>query len=226
MKKIIFLALILFSTARAEYSVDDVAMAKKKIPQIRRTQYGWCSLEKATAIFDLILATEPKVCVEIGVFGGASLVPAAMALKLIGKGIVIGIDPWNLPEAVKYFDPIHQEKMIKYWNTFHMELIYDSYLDCLRSCELQSFVQTIRKPSLEAAQEIDSIDILHIDGNVGGDMPLRDVQLYLPKIKSGGYIWLNDAIHQVPAMEYLLMSCDMIQTVDEGVMPTTLFRKR
>src|SRR5271155_2865720 len=42
---------------------------------------GWCSDLKATTLVDLVLKVRPQVIVEIGVWGGKSLVPMACALK-------------------------------------------------------------------------------------------------------------------------------------------------
>lgn len=226
MKKIILLILTIFSTAQAEYSDDDVDAIKKSIAERLPTLYGWCSQEKAIAMFELVLETKPEVCVEIGVFGGASLLPTALALQLIGEGTVIGIDPWDRSECIKHFDPFVDKEHIKWWNKVNLDYIYSSYLHCLRAYELEDYVQTIRKTSLEAAEEIDSIDILHIDGNFSKDMPLKDVHLYLPKVKSGGYIWLNDAINKNrdSALEALLESCYIIKAVNNGT--CILFRKR
>lgn len=226
MKKIIVLLLAVFSTAHAEISSQDVDAVKKEICDRLPTLYGWCSQEKALAMFDLVLETKPEICVEIGVFGGASLFPAAMALKLIGKGTIIGIDPWDRLECIRHFDPIADKEHIKWWSKLNLDYIYSSYLHCLRSCGLDVYVQTIRKTSLDAAAEISSIDILHLDGDFGGDMPMKDVLLYLPKVKSGGYIWLNDAIkrNRDAAIEVLLESCYIEKAVSNQT--CILFRKR
>lgn len=214
------------SIVQADHSPSDIAAVKKGISERLPTLYGWCSQEKAIAIFDLVLEIKPKVCVEVGVFGGASLFPAASALQLIGEGVVIGIDPWDRLECVRYFDPIADKEHIKWWNKVNLDYIYSSYLHCLKMCDLEPYVQTIRKTSLEAAAEIPPIDILHLDGNFSADMPLKDVQLYLPKVKSGGYIWLNDAINKNrdPVIEVLLESCYIVKAVNNQT--CILFRKK
>jgi hypothetical protein len=226
MKKILFLLVTLVTTLQAGYSFNDVKIAKKNISETLPKLRGLCSLEKSLAIFDLVLEVQPKVYVEIGIFSGASLFPAALALKLIGEGTLLGIDPWDHEESVKYFDPITDIKRIKDWKKYNIDTLYGTYIQCLKDYELEVYVQTIKKPSFEAIKEIDFIDILHIDGNFGGDMPLRDVQLYLPKVKSGGYIWLNDAIYQQSAREALLQSCDFVKAVDLNCLTSMLFRKR
>lgn len=55
-------------------------------------------------MFDLILKENPKVYVEIGVWGGSSIFPTALALKLLNnKEVVFAIDPWNSEEYIKYY---------------------------------------------------------------------------------------------------------------------------
>lgn len=38
----------------------------------------------------------------------------------------------------------------------------------------------------------ESIDILHINGNHTEANALADVQMFLPKLKKGGYLWFDD----------------------------------
>ena len=61
---------------------------------------GWCSEQKASILVELVLKTRPEKIVEIGVFGGKSLVPMACALKENGSGKIYGIDPWSSAESV------------------------------------------------------------------------------------------------------------------------------
>ena len=51
---------------------------------------GWCTLEKAIKMTEYI-KDDFKLCVELGVFGGKSLLP----ISLKCKGKVIGIDAWE-----------------------------------------------------------------------------------------------------------------------------------
>jgi predicted O-methyltransferase YrrM len=54
---------------------------------------GRCDETKGNVIKDLIIETNAQLCVEIGVFKGASLMYFAEALE-VTKGKVIGIDPY------------------------------------------------------------------------------------------------------------------------------------
>ena len=70
---------------------------KKILEQVRiilPSIHGWCSYEKAEKFVETITDQKPQLCVEIGVFGGSSLIPQALALKP-HSGVIIGIDPWK-----------------------------------------------------------------------------------------------------------------------------------
>lgn len=226
MNKLIFFCLAVFSSLQGTPSAQDILIAKENMLDAVAMLRGWCTQEKSTAIFNLVLTAQPKICVEIGVFNGASLISAAMALKLNREGIIIGIDPWNSEECIKYFDPIERH-CIKYWKRFDMEQLYENYLQSLQLYELNPYVRTLRKTSFEAASEIGAIDILHIDGNFGGEMPLRDLQMYVPKVKSGGYILFHDMQRSPAQIQCLRESCNMVGIIDQDVgAPTLLFKKR
>lgn len=60
---------------------------------------GWCTLEKAYALAAAVIMLRPSLVVEVGIWAGRSFVPMALALKQIGKGQIIGIDPWKAEES-------------------------------------------------------------------------------------------------------------------------------
>jgi hypothetical protein len=203
--------------------VDDL---KKTVTDAMPNLYGWCTKEKALNFIDLVLEVKPKICVEIGVFGGKSLFPVAAALKFLGQGIVIGIDPWSQEEIIPYFDPVKDLAHINWWSKVNMDQIYYSYLNTLSHYGLEDYVITLRSTSAIASYAMGEIDILHLDGNHTESMVTRDVELYLPKVRSGGYIWLNDSLwsNMQPAVDILFDTCDLVKLVDSG--NCILFRKR
>jgi predicted O-methyltransferase YrrM len=64
--------------------------------------HGWCAPGKAKLLVDLVLKTKPNIILEIGVWGGKSLIPMAYALRENGRGIAYGIDPWESHESVQW----------------------------------------------------------------------------------------------------------------------------
>jgi len=203
-----------------------VEVLKQEVCKVLPTLEGWCSKAKAVGFIDLVLETKPELCVEIGVFGGSSLFPVASALKYLGKGVVIGIDPWDKIECIKHFDPVEDAEDLKWWGLLNINYIYQSYIHMLKKYKLEEYVETIRATSEEAAHSIDHIDILYLDGNHSEFCSIQDVELYLPKVRSGGYIWMNDTLwkERQDAVELLAESCDVVRLIDNG--NCVLFKKR
>ena len=220
--RIVFLFFLCASLHGAQ-TVDEL---KQKVCDHVLFLEGWCSKEKAKQFIDLVLETKPRVCVEIGVFGGSSIFPVASALKFLGQGVVIGIDPWDRLECIKYFHPIEEEIHLRWWSMVNLDAIYQSYENMLKKFELEKYCITMRESSTKAVSKIDFIDILYIDGNHCEPASTLDVILYLPKVVPGGYIWLNDFswIGLQQSVDLLLEACDPVKVIDGG--GCMLFRKR
>ena len=188
--------------------------------------YGWCTQEKANRFIDLVLEVKPQLCVEIGVFGGASLLPTACALQFLGQGVVIAIDPWDKIECIRYLDPDRDKVNLKWWAHINMDHIYFMFSKLIHQFELEKTCIALRATSKKAAPLIGIIDILHIDGNHEPRVAEQDVQLYLPKVRHGGYIWFNDALWPSlqGAVDLLSRFCDIVDSVDNG--NCILFKKR
>lgn len=165
---------------------------KETMPTLRLIE-GWCSAEKAEKMMDLIHDTRPVVCVEIGVYGGSSIFPTARALKYHGEAKVYAIDAWSSDICLQGYTPgnTHYE----WWRKIDLNQIYLQFKTMLYGYELKENCVIMQMASEKAALlfKDDSIDILHIDGNHSEEVSYSDVVLFLPKVKLGGYIWLNDA---------------------------------
>jgi predicted O-methyltransferase YrrM len=159
---------------------------------------GWCEADKAASIARNVLNIQARTCVEIGVFSGRSLVVIALALRELGQGLVYGIDPW-LPEASNAGwddknDPAGANR--EFWGRAQM------YPDMMRQCQayvdtlgLSSYVRLIHATSEEALpgiQEVAPLDFLHIDGNHSEEASLFDVEHYVPLVREGGSVWMDD----------------------------------
>lgn len=199
---------------------------KQHVASVIPTLQGWCTQEKAAAFIDLILEIKPEVCVEIGVYAGSSLFPVASALQFLDHGIVIGIDAWDKLECIKHFDPNDDEAHLNWWGKLNIDAFYYLYLNTLRQYDLEDYCITMRATSERAAPAIGSIDFLHIDGNHSEVVSAKDVELYLPKVRTGGYICINDTLwpQMQKAVELLMDFCDPVQVIDNG--NAILFQKR
>lgn len=225
MKKIIVLLFFLcgISSIHAKQTVEDL---KREVVQGLPSILGWCSKEKALSFIDLVLEVKPQVYVEIGVFGGSSVFPVASALKFMRQGVIIAIDPWDKFEAIRHFDPMNDEIHLAWWSNLNFEYIYHSYLNVLRKYALEDYCVTIRATAENAASKVGVIDILYMDGSPGEDAFSQDVTLYLPKVRSGGYIWVNDCLgaNRQTGLDILMEFCEPVQVMDSGT--CVLFKKK
>jgi predicted O-methyltransferase YrrM len=149
---------------------------------------GWCSNDKASILIDLVLETEPSIIVEIGVFGGKSLVPMAYAQKALGMGKTYGIDPWDHNESIQEVqNPINKE----WWGMLDHGSILHGLQKKIKTFDLNGQVELIQATSAEAML-IEEIDILHIDGNHSEATSTFDVLKWVPLVRSGGWIVFDD----------------------------------
>lgn len=182
---------------------------------------SWCSSEKINLLMDLTLLIHPKVCVEIGVFQGDSLLPVVTTLKFMNCGIIYAIDPWTNAEATKNLTDNDPNK--SWWQSVNMRQVHRNFNDTLKKWSAQSLCIVLKMSSSKATSSIPEIDFLHIDGNYSADSSLEDVNLFLPKVKKGGYIlfsnvnWcVNGTLPRIPAFQVLLNSCEIIARIDDG----------
>ena len=157
---------------------------------------GWCFDPKRNLMESLISEINAQLCVEIGVYKGSSLLCLTEFVQKTG-GKVIGIDPWSIanikneiydPELSKY---IFEELLAKQET---MDKLYSGICEIIQNNGLFETVSIVRKPSEDAFLdfEINSIDLIHIDGNHDEINVSRDILLYLPFVKPGGYIIMDD----------------------------------
>lgn len=155
----------------------------------RPVKEGWCETDKAVAMADLILYEKPNVVVEIGVFGGRSLVPQAMACQMNGKGMVYGMDAWLKEVAIEGDNSPQNDD---WWSSLDMDYIFKHCFQNIMNYGVNDYAVIIRAPSQNCVQLFNSIDILHIDGAHSEVASVRDVVNYMPKVKPGGFIWFDD----------------------------------
>jgi len=152
---------------------------------------GWCSLEKATKLINCIDTIKPDLCVEIGVFGGSSFIPQALAIKKNGKGEIVGIDPWTNESAL---EEMQGKDNVDWWSKLDMNYIYNHFISNLEKFNVKDISKVIKNKAENVCSEFkdESIDLLHIDGNHSESLAYKDATLYLPKVKTGGYIFFDD----------------------------------
>jgi predicted O-methyltransferase YrrM len=201
-------------------SIDDIVSAAEHVLQ------GWCDHEKAMAIVDLILTERPEICVEIGVYGGRSLIPAAAALRQNGSGAVYGIETWRTDVATQHAT---NERNDDWWRNIDFHAIKTGLYSFIVDHDLASQVRIVEAPSADAASLFGSIDYLHIDGAHSIYNAAEDVVLYAKKVKSGGIIIMDDAGWHTtaPAVAILDSLGERIQVFknENGVDACIVYRK-
>jgi hypothetical protein len=190
---------------------------------------SWCSEEKINLLMDLALLTHPKICVEIGAFTGSSVLPIAATLKYLGSGEIFAIDAWSNTEAIKHLT--NDDPNRTWWSQVDMKAVHSSFQKLTRTWSLKRVCKEIYKSSEQAIHYIPAeIDFLHLDGDYSETGALQDVELYLPKVKIGGYILLSNVYvvingkqPKIQAFMKLLDTCDIIEEIENG--NACLFKK-
>ena len=166
---------------------------KKNILEQMSLFTGWCSAEKASCLMDFVYCHRPNLCVEIGAFGGSTSYPLAASLKFLNQGILHAVDAWSNAEAVRGLSS--SSPNYASWSAVDLKAVKKQFERKLHTLDLTHWCMVVQAPSLKRAStyEDESIDMLYVDGNFSKKGSLKDLKVYFPKVKPGGYIWLNDA---------------------------------
>lgn len=146
---------------------------------------GWCTKEKALKMIEYI-SPRTMLCVELGVFGGRSLLPIALANK---NGVTVGIDAWSANSSI---DGENDDANDEWWKKIDYDGMFKYTIELLKrnGC---SNTKLLREESSKAVDRFknNSIDFLHQDSNHSEKISCAEVELYKNKVKQGG-IWVFD----------------------------------
>lgn len=150
----------------------------------------WASLDRRIEVAELVYEENPKVVVEIGTFGGAGAVGIAFALRQLDNGgKLYCIDPWKVEYAIEGEWSENAE-----WYKTKVD-IHDIHRKAITAFWLHSvdeWLVVIRAASQHCFELFAKINILVIDGCHSEVASLRDAQLYVPKVVSGGWVIMDD----------------------------------
>ena len=161
------------------------------LPSNYESIHGWCTREKAETLMNLVFDRNPSLCVELGVFGGKSLLPIAIACKHVNPSSkVIGIDAW---EARASTEGKNDKANDDWWSNINYDEMYRYTKNLMVANNVDSIVELWKCKSRDAVSkfEDDSIDILHQDSNHSEEISCDEVELYCKKVKVGGF-WIFD----------------------------------
>lgn len=161
------------------------------ITRLQSMTDGWCSAEKTFKLFTTIMSDQLMNSIDLGTYGGQSLIPQAVAYKTLGRGIVHGIDAYS-----NYLceDTTHTEENNFWWANINMNAIYRKMENVTSREDIQKHVKIHVKASNDVVESFadESVDLIYIDSNHHTDVVRRDILQWTPKIRRGGYIILND----------------------------------
>ena len=181
------------------------------IADIIPRMFGWCSVEKAQHLAKLVLDHKPRLCVEIGVMAGRSLIPVALACRVVG-GFAVGIDPWGPAPNMEGWP---EGDVRTWWGAAYMEPYFLQAQSIIGIYELQNYCALLRTKSDRALIMFadGTIDFLHIDGNHSEEVSQRDVAQYMPKLKIGGLLVFDDADwpSTQAAVRIVESQCDLVE---------------
>lgn len=165
-----------------------MSLPAELLEQIKSTQHlpGWASLAKATRLAELVIELKPDVSCEVGIFGGRSFFPMALAHRFIGKGIVVGFEPWKNASAMEGYDG----ENAKWWSTVDMNAIQLAFIAEWRRLDLVDWIKPVQVRSDDAVPP-ENIGLLHIDGN-HTEKALMELKKFTPNMTSDGVVVLDD----------------------------------
>jgi hypothetical protein len=163
----------------------DLEYIKTTVP----TLHGWCTVEKAIDLYNLVLEHDSPLCVELGVFGGRSFLPIVMGARA-RNGTAVGIDAWSKEACEQGVNDIANTE---WWNNIDYDFFYNYTVKVMSDAGLTDITRLIRSKSADAANEFESksISVLHQDSNHSEEITVGEVNLWFDKVKIGGH-WVFD----------------------------------
>jgi len=193
---------------------------------LERIREGWCDPAKGIAIAETVIREGCNTCVEIGVFAGKSLIATAIGLSHQGKGVVYGIDSWQASDSlVDAVDDVARN----WWSTIDIEDIYRQLLGNVAVSGVAKHICILRMTSFDASKVVSRpIDLLHVDGHHSEWSSTSDVVLWLPKVRPGGIVLMDDVNwpSTQTAIKFVEKWCDKIKTIEGKESTSSFYRKR
>jgi Methyltransferase domain len=190
-------------------------------------QPGWCWREKADLIMRVASRPEVMQAVEIGVFGGRSLLPLCLAVCRRG-GVVWGFDIYQPHKMTTKADE-------EFWRDLPYSKIQTDARALLRRYGFSEFV-IVAESSAQASKrfENDTIQYVHIDGSHRTWDAVEDIILWTRRLTPGGFLLIDDTDWpQLQLALELLRNSDLVhdETISnkgrgEGRGESQLWRKR
>lgn len=169
----------------------------EKISLIVPSLEGWCPVDKARWMATWIVNQRASKIVEIGVFGGRSLMPMGMAVKFLVEhnpgysGKVVGVDSYDNTDSTEGETDLANRD---WWAKTNLKRIREVAEQAIVSLGLAHIVELRVISSTQAVGSFEdgSMDLVHIDGQHAESVSCRDVNLWWPKLRVGGVMVMDD----------------------------------
>lgn len=176
--------------------VDLFTDLRRIVERIPADMGGGCPLAKSFLMAYLALTLDLKTYVEIGVYRGRSFFPMAYAARRLG-GMAYGIDAYDCETAKEHdLPPRDAATLNTFLESLNFSRIHEEVTHLRSDLGFTETAEIIKASSraasgLLATRQI-AIDVLHIDGNHDTRHVMEDIELYVPLVKDGGLVVLDD----------------------------------
>lgn len=184
---------------------------------------GWCDFEKAMQIGKLVFDEKPQRIAEVGVFEGKSTLAMAHCCKVNGSGTVYAIDSWKKEDCIDDETDNNRE----WWSNLDLDFHYQQFVSHAVRTNLVRHIQFCRMSSWDASRFLPDMDMVHIDANHAEWPSTSDVVNWLPKLKVGGYLIMDDVNWDSTqtALRFVLKRCQFISRFDLKDSVFAIYRK-
>ena len=161
-----------------------------KLKKIVESLPGWCTPEKAQRLFDLVIESNSQLTCELGVFGGRSFIPIALAHKRKRTGFALGFDAWKKEVSLEGTNSPENDK---YWSKINYAEVYRKCIHDIQVNKVDGFCSLVRMRSQDVGLMMadNVIDILHQDSAHNVETITTELNLWVRKVRIGGY-WVAD----------------------------------
>jgi len=157
---------------------------------------GWCTTEKALKLVEVIITNQIHQIIEIGIYGGKSLIPMALAVKEVNPaGRCFGIEAWDTKIAIEEKTSIENDD---WWAKLDIIRIKNDFLKYITQSSLTEIIRIIELPVTEGLAIFmkkryrNKIGLIHIDGNHSERQAFHDVKMAYTILPADGVIVLDD----------------------------------
>jgi FkbM family methyltransferase len=182
---------------------------------------GWCTPRKAVWLAGLIAENRCSRVLEVGIYGGRSLIPMALAVREHAPdGRVYGVESWSSDAAEETATDAVGDV---WWRNVELEAVKARFLRNLLDNELAGIVNILEMSSDEALRCLAAIgpfelDLIHVNGSRAEAQALHGVRSWSGLLRPGGILVLDGIAW--PSMQearaYLAGSLSVVEEVFES----------